>query len=291
MQGPDQDLISLMQALTLKDEEKRASELLEKTPQLAEQKFGQLQITPLMAAVCRPDFCASPALFEQLVAATKDLNQANIKGARVIHFLSIHNRADLLNQLLTLRKGEVDLNALTLANESAVYIACLKGNAQALHILIEAGANFSLPNNDGQSPLHVACQRGNALCVRLLLGAGAKVDAKDPSGKTPAHYLAASGCDIDTKNWILRLLLDHGAFLDVKSQAGNLPWEIAQNHQLPEYAQELQKQTLPSLYQLCVKRVVSLTAQKALSLNVRLPLDVAEKVSDAAKCTTLSLKR
>lgn len=59
---------------------------------------------------------------------------------------------------------------------------------------------------DHRTPLHIACERGHAEVVELLLAHEADVEAKDISGNTPLHVAAQSQ---QTK--IVQKLLDTGA--------------------------------------------------------------------------------
>ena len=64
---------------------------------------------------------------------------------------------------------------------SAVHIAAHKGAIKFLHLLAEKGADFSLPDKEGQTPLHLATNRRNqdGACVRYILK------------KTEANYIDA----------------------------------------------------------------------------------------------------
>lgn len=49
------------------------------------------------------------------------------------------------------------------------------GHAAQLELLIRSGASVNIVAVDSITPLHEACLRGQAQCVRLLLDAGAQV--------------------------------------------------------------------------------------------------------------------
>jgi ankyrin repeat protein len=52
-------------------------------------------------------------------------------------------------------------------------------------ILLDAGADFNLKDNNGRTPLHSASWNDHANCVRILLDAGADLNLKDNLGRTP----------------------------------------------------------------------------------------------------------
>lgn len=60
-------------------------------------------------------------------------------------------------------------------DRSAVHEAAAQGRVLQLQQLIEGGAAVNIVAVDSITPLHEACIRGQAQCVRLLLDAGAQV--------------------------------------------------------------------------------------------------------------------
>jgi uncharacterized protein len=82
----------------------------------------------------------------------------------------------------------------------------------------------------GNTPLKIATVRGDVDAVRVLLGAGADVDAIVEDDCTALLYAAA----FDHPE-IVRVLLDHGASLDTRnSLSGDTPAEAAQRRGLTE---------------------------------------------------------
>jgi len=59
-------------------------------------------------------------------------------------------------------------------------------------LLLKAGANPDIPNNNKQTPLHEAASHKQHLIVRALLAAGANPNVKDENGVTPLHMAAAN---------------------------------------------------------------------------------------------------
>jgi ankyrin repeat protein len=74
-------------------------------------------------------------------------------------------------------------------------------------LLVAAGANVNLKNDQGQTPIFSACWDGSA--VALLAQAGADLNAKDKFGQTPlmhcvtpdfAKAMIAAGADLSVRN-------------------------------------------------------------------------------------------
>ena len=97
--------------------------------------------------------------------------------------------------------------------------AAQSGDLALLRLLLEHGADPSIPTTNGTTPLMVASGIGwvegvthewseedTLATVRLLLDLGAGVNAADADGRTALHGAAHKG-----RNDIVRLLVDHGA--------------------------------------------------------------------------------
>jgi ankyrin repeat protein len=114
-------------------------------------------------------------------------------------------------------------------------------DAPAIEILLEKGANLSLPNTRGMTPVMAAAglgsvdadtrglyttddvQQRSIESLELLLAAGADINAKDGfRGLTPLHEAARWGW-----NDVVRFLVEHGANLEAKDNRGLTPMDSA----------------------------------------------------------------
>lgn len=59
------------------------------------------------------------------------------------------------------------------------------GDAISVDLLLRHSASTSTSDSTGLTPLHWAVVKGNKVCIRRLVEAGADLDAKDDAGKTP----------------------------------------------------------------------------------------------------------
>ena len=134
-------------------------------------------------------------------------------------------------------------------------------DAEAMRPLLESGANFDLPNQDGILPIHAAAGLGSSSCdprgygpgiphyetadvedasiaaLRVLIEAGADVNAQAPvvsavggggrfggsrTGQTALHGAVTWGW-----NDVVQFLVDQGARIDVADAGGRTPYDTA----------------------------------------------------------------
>lgn len=61
-----------------------------------------------------------------------------------------------------------------------------------VQLLVDAGANVEISDDEGRTPLHLAAQMANEASIRVLLDRGANIKAEDRSGLLPLDHAAAS---------------------------------------------------------------------------------------------------
>jgi ankyrin repeat protein len=136
--------------------------------------------------------------------------------------------------------------------------AANEGRLEVVRLLIAAGADVNGVGHrpDHWTPLFNAASRGQAEIARMLLAYGARVDAKDNIGNTPlafaadnhaevAEILLAAGANVNDRRepldgWTpmftavghnaldaMRVLIRHGADLDIRSNNGNTAFHVA----------------------------------------------------------------
>ncbi|XP_051008131.1 ankyrin repeat and SOCS box protein 10 isoform X2 [Acomys russatus] len=128
---------------------------------------------------------------------------------------------------------------------TALHEACTAGHAACVHVLLVAGADPNIPDQDGKRPLHLCRGLGILECVELLLKFGAQVDGRtEDEEETPLHIAARLG-HVELAD----LLLRWGAHPDVRNADGWTPLLVAcdTHSQSPQDAEA----TTNRCFQLC----------------------------------------
>ena len=124
--------------------------------------------------------------------------------------------------------------------------AARKCDAEMMRILLDAKADVTLTQKSGNTPLMLcagAVSGGNSedtpervsedealAAIRLALDAGVDVNAQNATGDTVLHTAATSG---GGQPAIIRLLVEHGARMDVKNKADRTPLDAATRARQP----------------------------------------------------------
>ncbi|XP_046723549.1 histone-lysine N-methyltransferase EHMT1 isoform X1 [Silurus meridionalis] len=79
------------------------------------------------------------------------------------------------------------------SKRTPLHVAAEAGHQEVCHMLIQAGANLDICDEDQRTPLMEACENNQLDTVRYLLRAGAIVSNKDAEGSTCLHLAAKAG--------------------------------------------------------------------------------------------------
>eukprot|EP00438_Fugacium_kawagutii_P006367 Skav236620 [mRNA] locus=scaffold4458:9210:10580:+ [translate_table: standard] len=151
----------------------------------------------LIAASRRNDSVA----LEQLLKCPSDPNLTDPWGWAPLHHAARQGHAQAV-QLLLEAGAEKDSRAED--QTTAMWMAADKGHFEVVRLLIEAGADCNKGSTDtGTTPLCEAAERGNLEVVRLLIEAGTDCN----QGRTTPLYIAAKKGHLE----VVRLLLEAGA--------------------------------------------------------------------------------
>ena len=120
-------------------------------------------------------------------------------------------------------------------DETALHLACLYGHEGCVKLLIGAGADVRVCDEDGATPLHDAAAGGYTKIVRLMLEQlddererRTLVNTKDEDGDTPLH--AAARGNHDETCVVLEAC---GADLDTQNSDGAVPWKLVELKEVP----------------------------------------------------------
>ena len=83
--------------------------------------------------------------------------------------------------------AEVNVDYRDAHGWTALMYALKSGHDDIVEMLLDAGVNVRLKNNDEESALHIAAKHGRTDATRLLLEAGADITTYDATGRTPLY--------------------------------------------------------------------------------------------------------
>lgn len=115
-------------------------------------------------------------------------------------------------------------------------LACYFGQFEVARYLVLKGADVNQPSNNGFNvyPIHSAAAGNYTDIVRMLIDSGAKVNVKQQAGATPLHSAAQNG-NLE----MLILLLEHGAEVNTRMEGGKLPADVARDKGFDDIAEVL----------------------------------------------------
>ncbi|XP_042105215.1 ankyrin repeat and SOCS box protein 10 isoform X3 [Ovis aries] len=132
-----------------------------------------------------------------------------------LHVAASRGHVEILRLLLR-RRARPDSAP---GGRTALHEACAAGHAACVHVLLVAGADPNIPDQDGRRPLHLCGGAGSLECADLLLRFGAKVDGRsEEEEETPLHVAARLG-HVELAD----LLLRRGACPDARDAEGWTP--------------------------------------------------------------------
>jgi uncharacterized protein len=102
-----------------------------------------------------------------------------------------------------------------------IFAATAGSDIEIARMLLAAGADPNLENDDGDQPLHYAAISGNVELGKLLIAAHVDVNHVDKSGWTPLHTAVDS-----SKHEFVRLLIAAGADVNLTNQGGLTPLSL-----------------------------------------------------------------
>jgi hypothetical protein len=144
-------------------------------------------------------------------------------------FCGFHN---LVEHLIT--EHPQDVNADGGHNVRPLMAALAGEHFQTADLLHHNGADLDVRGWGGNSPLNAATCSGNFEAARKLIEYDpAYINARDAGGWTPLLW-ASRGLDFkDGSGSFLRLLLDHGADINVQNRDGRTPLHVASENGAP----------------------------------------------------------
>jgi ankyrin repeat protein len=112
-------------------------------------------------------------------------------------------------------------------------LACYFGQLEVARYLILKGADVNQPSNNGFHvfPIHSAAAGDYTDIARILIENGAQVNVRQQAGATPLHSAAQNG-NLE----LLIMLLENGAETNVRMEGGKMPADLAKDKGFGEIA-------------------------------------------------------
>ena len=133
------------------------------------------------------------------------------------------DQAEVVQNLL--ERG-FDPNSPNPQGQPALMLAMQKSSNKVAEVLLNwKGTNLSISNPQSETPLMLAAITNQLVWAKKLIDKGADVNQK---GWTPLHYAATKG-HIE----MMRLLMEHHAYLDAESPNGTTPLMMAAHYGTP----------------------------------------------------------
>ncbi len=192
---------------------------------------GPLGRTPLHHGL----FADSPETVRVLLEAGADANTADRHGSRPLHDVD----SVAMCKLLMEHGAELDLGDEPA--DTALHAAARFGNVEMLAFLLQEGQQIERRNRYGYTPLLLAVRAGEAEAVAFLAERGAAVNVFSirPHGGRPGKP-ALHEAVWDNNAEIVRVLLAHGADVNIEDNFGTTPLYRAQRWKRIEIARMLE---------------------------------------------------
>ncbi|KAJ6307438.1 hypothetical protein OIU76_017265 [Salix suchowensis] len=104
---------------------------------------------------------------------------------------------------------------------TALHTAAMANDVELVKIILDAGVDVNIRNEQNTIPLHVALARGAKSCVGVLLSAGANCNMQDDEGDNAFHIAAETAKMIrENLEWLILMLSNPNAAVEVRNHSG-----------------------------------------------------------------------
>ena len=104
-------------------------------------------------------------------------------GNTQLHLAAARGDVETARQLLAAHPALI--NAQSTRGATALFLAAQAGNTEVVKLLVDAGTDVDIANENDATPLFIAAREGHLEVVRLLLEAGADPTASNKNAVTP----------------------------------------------------------------------------------------------------------
>ncbi|XP_039447633.2 uncharacterized protein LOC120426894 [Culex pipiens pallens] len=191
----------------------------------------------------------TPFILAPYVAQNRCLHIAVLKGSleMVHYFIKLH------------KDNNFHLNHRNQEGFTALHISAQTGSVRIFQLLLDSGADPSIPLTNKQSILHTAVSNNNLAIARILLTrALIDVNALDDDRRTILHYSVYSR----NPSAVRELLKIRGLHINGQDRLGNSALHLAAEHQYVDIYNLLQKRIDNSLMNQDGKRAIDILLRK-----------------------------
>ncbi|KAK7271492.1 hypothetical protein RJT34_27441 [Clitoria ternatea] len=104
---------------------------------------------------------------------------------------------------------------------TALHTAAITDDVDLVKVILAAGVDVNIRNVHNSIPLHLALARGAKACVGLLLSAGANYNLQDDDGDNAFHIAAETAKMIrENLDWLIVMLKNPDADIEVRNHSG-----------------------------------------------------------------------
>lgn len=160
-----------------------------------------------------------------LKRSPEDANATNAEGRRILACCALSSAHDCIKFLL--KNGHVtEINHTDSKDQTALHLACKVGSKKCAQLLLDAGANPSITDKDGNTPLLIACMNNQTACAEILvLRTNPDINHQNNEGNTAMHYAALPG-----PSALCKLLLELNPNLSLSNNEGKTALFIGKEH-------------------------------------------------------------
>ncbi|MDP2204774.1 MAG: ankyrin repeat domain-containing protein [Alphaproteobacteria bacterium] len=157
----------------------------------------------------------------RLISHGIDINCRDSEGHTPLHWLLLHRstRAEALPMIrLLLQNGADGDKATNLWGETPLMVAAKADFPEAMHLLLDQGADAARRSQFLETALHFAARHYTAETIHLLIDAGADINAPDRTRQTALHIAA-----YHNRRDVVKTLIARGADPTITDARGRTP--------------------------------------------------------------------
>lgn len=155
-------------------------------------------------------------LLRSLIGQKADVNGVLTDGTTALHWAVDYDDAEAVGLLL---KAGAKVDAADRYGMTPLFYAVTNGNADICGRLLAAGANANAGGQEGDTLLMIAARAGSVEILQELLEKGSSVNAADTTARQTPLMWAVRGNNLKA----VKVLLDHGADVNARTREGARP--------------------------------------------------------------------